>query len=181
MHFHIFLDNSNIWIEGQFVSAVKKGYAPNIQSAHVNNICDNSWAIDFGCLLYVVTEGELENVETAMLFGSKPTDNDTLWKSAEQSGFTVTNPQRNIANREKKVDTGVSVAISEVLFTTAHEGDVFILALGDCDYVPIVELIRKRKCKAVVAFWNHASGELVKAADEFINLANEIDRITYTK
>src|SRR5438105_7969280 len=46
----LYVDNSNVWIEGMHVSAVAKGMAPDIWTAQQERICDYSWKIDFGRL-----------------------------------------------------------------------------------------------------------------------------------
>lgn len=53
----VYVDNSNVWIEGKRVSAVKKNFAPDITFAKKNRILDNSWRIDYG-KLYYFTVGE---------------------------------------------------------------------------------------------------------------------------
>lgn len=180
MHYHVFVDNSNVWIEGKRSSAVRKGYAANIVQADKCKIQDESWALDFGKLLYVVTDGDVELIKTAMLFGSKPTDKDSLWKSAEHAGFEVTSVQRNAVNREKKVDTGISTKITRVLDKIAEPDDVFVLVMGDADYMPPIEEIRSEGNKVIIAFWENVSGELKMVADDYINLFEKIDSITYT-
>lgn len=179
MSYFVFVDNSNIWIEGKYVSAVKKGYANNIYEAHSKNCQDNSWAIDFGRLLYAVTDTNVADIKDAVLFGSKPTDKDSLWKAMESVGFKVVNIPRNVANKEKKVDTGIVAEILRTLYTKAEEGDEFILLMGDADFVPVMEQIAERKMSTTIAFWSHASGELKAAADRFIDLNAIIDKITY--
>ena len=42
MKCYVFVDNSNVWIEGKYVSAVKKGLARDIVDAHNKKACDNS-------------------------------------------------------------------------------------------------------------------------------------------
>ena len=85
MSYYVFVDNSNVWIEGKFVSAVKKGFAKNIYEAHEHFCQDDGWAIDFGLLLYAVTETNVDEVNEAILFGSKPTDKDSLWNAMKKS------------------------------------------------------------------------------------------------
>lgn len=179
MNYYIFVDNSNVWIEGKFVSAVHKGYALNIFDAHSKQCQDEGWAIDFGRLLYVVTETNITQIKDAFLFGSKPTDKDSLWSAMRKTGFEVINLSRNAANKEKKIDTGIVAKILETLYTKASEGDIFVLIMGDSDYVPVMEQLAKKSIKTTVAFWDHASGELKMAADKFINLTPLIDNITY--
>lgn len=179
MSYFVFVDNSNVWIEGKYVSAVKQGYARNIYEAHANNCQDYGWALDFGRLLYTVTETNIAEVKGAVLFGSKPTDKDSLWSAMEKSGFEVINVPRNVANKEKKVDTGIVTAIMKTLYTKAQPNDEFVLVMGDADFVPVMEQIRENGVKATVAFWNHASGELRASADKFFDLNAVIDSITY--
>jgi len=45
-----YVDNSNVFIEGQRVSAVTKGLSKNIYDAMNNNILDHSWNVDYGKL-----------------------------------------------------------------------------------------------------------------------------------
>ena len=44
----LYVDNSNVWIEGMHVAAVATGIAPDIWTAQSNNICDYGWKLDFG-------------------------------------------------------------------------------------------------------------------------------------
>ena len=97
----------------------------------------------------------------------------------KKAGFTVHNIQRNVANKEKKVDTGIVAEILKVLYTEATPGDTFVLVMGDSDFVPVMNQITDYGVKAVVAFWDNVSGELKTTADEFISLNNVIDKITY--
>ena len=59
MGYYVFVDNSNLWIEGKYASAVRKGMAPDIHTAHEKKICDNSWKIDFEKLLSYAVDGDL--------------------------------------------------------------------------------------------------------------------------
>lgn len=52
MSFFVFVDNSNVWIEGKIASAVAKGWAKNHVEAHRKKIKDSSWRIDFDKSLY---------------------------------------------------------------------------------------------------------------------------------
>ena len=60
MGYYVFVDNSNVWIEGKYVSAVRKGMASDICTAHDRKICDNSWEIDFGKLLSCAVDGDIK-------------------------------------------------------------------------------------------------------------------------
>lgn len=180
MAYFFFVDNSNVWIEGKFASAVKKGWVPNIALAHENHICDNAWKIDFGKLLNFASDGEPDKVTKAFIFGSKPTDKDSLWTSMERAGFEVKSIPRNASNKEKKIDTVIGAKIDHTLYKEAKPGDTFILALGDKDYVPNLDNIFEEGCKAKVVFWDNVAGELSGKATEYVNLTEHIDEVAYT-
>jgi len=95
----LYVDNSNVWIEGMRVCAVEKGIALDIWTAQQKDI-SAKWSIDFG-RLFEFAGGET-SVGRATLYGSKPPRNDSLWKAAEKNGFKVIVFDRNIANKEKK-------------------------------------------------------------------------------
>lgn len=40
----IYVDNSNVWIEGKYHSAVTKGMVADVYEAHNSKICDMPWA-----------------------------------------------------------------------------------------------------------------------------------------
>jgi hypothetical protein len=65
----LYVDNSNAWIEGMHVSAVKNQMVPDIWTAQQERICDLSWKIDFG-RLFEFAGGEQQEVKKAMLFAA---------------------------------------------------------------------------------------------------------------
>lgn len=178
MSYYVFVDNSNVWIEGKFLSAVKKGMSGNTSDAHLKKISDANWKIDFGKLLECVVDGNLADVKEAVIVGSKPTQKDSLWNAMEKAGFKVETQQRNASNREKKIDTGIVQKINRKLYKESEEGDIFVLVLGDSDYVPVIEDIKLEKRKVRVAFWDNAAGEIIDAADEYLNLNDSFEKIT---
>ena len=179
MSYFVFVDNSNVWIEGKVASAVAKGFALNPYDAHQKGIEDSSWRIDYGKLLSVVVEGQISEIKKAILFGSKPPYKDSLWKAIRAQQFEVVALDRNAAGKEKAVDTGIISRIDKALYKDASEGDTFVLVMGDKDFIPALESIREEKCKSVVAFWSNASGELLSEADKHIDLTTKINEITY--
>jgi hypothetical protein len=75
-----------------------------------------------------------------MLFGSRPPPNDTLWKVAEKAGFELIVEDRNVANREKKIATGIVTKMTKDAYTKAHpKTDTITLVAGETDYIPTVE------------------------------------------
>ena len=112
----VYVDNSNVWIEGKYHSAVSKGMVADVYEAHDNRICDMPWAYDFGKLLNIVCDGDISDIKRAVLYGSRPTDNDSLWNAAKKVGFEVFTPPRNASNKEKRVDTGFDKEVLKDLY-----------------------------------------------------------------
>ena len=48
MALYVYVDNSNVDIEGMRISAVNKGLAASIQDAMAQKITDQTWTHDFG-------------------------------------------------------------------------------------------------------------------------------------
>lgn len=136
----VVVDNSNVFIEGQKFSARNKSVhkaAPFDREPK-----DPSWRIDFGGLLFAVSDGRV--VEHAILVGSRPPKNDSVWKTAEDSGFTVTVHDRNLQNEEKAVDTELVAQATEIICTESDPMDLAILS-GDRDFIPLVKVAQRRK------------------------------------
>lgn len=166
----LYVDNSNLWIEGMHFSAVEKGLAPDVWTAHDLKICDHSWKPDFG-RLYEFAGGNASEVGRAVLYGSRPPANDTLWDIAKKKGFEVVVYDRNAQNKEKKIDTSIAADI----ITDSYElmdktKDEVTLVAGDRDHVPAVEKLTKRGFKVYVLFWDNAAKELKAAASQFVSL-----------
>lgn len=167
----VYVDNSNVWIEGMHVSAVSKGIAKDLNQALQNRICDYDWVYDFGKLLEFAG-GTKEEISRAILFGSRPPVNDSLWQIARKKGFEVKTEDRNYyTNREKKIDSGICTIIMEDSYTIINpKKDEVVLVAGDRDYVPTGESLKKRGILFSVCFWDHASQELKEVADNFHSL-----------
>ena len=173
---YVYVDNSNVWIEGMRVSAVENGLAFDIYDAIDRNVTDR-WTYDFGKLLGIVG-GQRNGLRKAVLFGSRPPQNDSLWEAARQGGFEVVVDDRNAQNREKKIDTGIAVQMVEDSYELIDkETDEMILVAGDRDYVPALLSIGRRGIHAVVYFWDHAARELKDAAAEFVSLNPVFDQL----
>ena len=172
----LYVDNSNVWIEGMHVAAAKHGHAPDVWSAVQGKICDYNWKLDFGKLFHFAG-GEKADVRKAALFGSRPPQNDSLWIAAERTGFEVIVYDRNVADREKKIDTDIVATMIEDSYEILQKGDEITLVAGDGDYVPAIEKLKKRGIPVHVVFWGHASRELKDAATRFINLDGYLDHL----
>jgi hypothetical protein len=173
----LYVDNSNVWIEGMHVAAVKNGLAPDLQTALNGNVCDHNYKIDFGNL-FRFAGGSNQEVGRAVLFGSRPPPNDSVWAAASAQGFEVVVFDRNFKNSEKKVDTSIVTEIITDSFRLMEATrDEITLVAGDSDYVPAIASLRSRGFTFHVVFWGHASGELKAAATKFINLNSYMDHL----
>ena len=166
----LYVDNSNVWIEGMRVSAVQKGIVPDIVTAMNGHILDHEWKLDFG-RLFEFAGGRRADVKRARLYGSRPPRNDSLWAAARSKGFEPIVHDRNEQNKEKKIDVNIAidmVADSYELLDIEH--DEITLVSGDKDYVPAIERLRSRDINFEVVFWAHAAQELKQACTRFTPL-----------
>lgn len=176
----VYVDNSNVFIEGCRVSAVRKGMpgAATIIEAMNNRVVDFAWQLDYGAL-HQFACGDPAGIGRAYLWGSPP-PGDGFWDMVKRHGFKVTTYDRNAAGKEKKVD----VAIAHQLTKDAYSGvikpqdDEITLVAGDKDYVPVVEDLVASGFKIHVVFWDHAAHELKDAATRFIGLNDYLDLLT---
>jgi len=79
----------------------------------------------------------------------------------------------------KKGDWDVGLAVDAV--ELSEKVDVIILVSGDGDFLPLVEYVQPKGCLVeIVAFRETASGKLVEAADDFINLSEEKNKFLFS-
>jgi len=167
----VYVDNSNVFIEGKRVAAVQNGLALSIEEAIRWQTFDAGYRLDFGKLYQFLVANGAPDVKRAMLFGSRPPPNDSLWAMAKSSGFEPIIEDRNRDNKEKKIDTGIVAQMIKHAFTEADKtNDTFVLVAGDGDYVPAVMLLINEGFSVNVAFWGHASYELQRVCSRFIEL-----------
>lgn len=181
MNNFVYIDNSNVWIEGKKVSAGREGLAVDIDEANERKMSDYSWRIDFGKLFNFVG-GDSCTVKVANLYGSRPPQNDSLWESARNNNFEPKVVDRNSLGKEKKIDTQIVTDIMRDAYVsmTPPEQCMVSLVAGDADYVPVIKELRSKGIFVEVAFWNHASHELRRECDNFVNLNDHIDEISFS-
>ncbi|GHF12536.1 NYN domain-containing protein [Pseudolysinimonas yzui] len=170
MTLFVYVDNSNLWIEGRRVSAVNKGMATSLQDAMNRGVTDQTWNYDFGKLYRAICP-ENETIGRSSLFGSRPPTNDSLWQLARDQGFEVFTFDRNLANKEKQVDVAIATQIMADSYERMKAGDRIVLVTGDRDYLPTIESVMARGFPVIVAFWRHATGhELQREPVDFFAL-----------
>ncbi len=102
-------------------------------------VCDYNWKMDFGRLFNFAGGEEESEVGRAVLYGTRPPPNDSLWAVAKKKGFEVVVYDRNIAGREKKIDTKIATDIIADSFQLMNpKRDQITLVAGDSDHVPTV-------------------------------------------
>lgn len=177
----LYVDNSNLWIEGMHVAAAHHGHAPDVWTAVENGICDHSWILNFAHLRDFAG-GKRTDIRVARLFGSRlHLDDNARWQAAERAGFDVVMYERVAARHEKKVDTAIVAAMIEDSYEILKPGqDEVTLVAGDADYVPAVERLRKRDIPVHVVFWAHAARELKAVASRFINLDPWLEHLAWS-
>lgn len=173
----VYVDNSNVFIEGKRVSAVKRGLASNIYDALDHGILDHEYRMSFGKLYQFVVGNNRSETARAMLFGSRPPENDVIWDIAKKVGWEVITHDRNFANKEKKIDTGIVTAMTRDAYRNAQKGDIFTIVSGDNDYVPTVEQLCADGFQVDVVFWEHAGKELRQVASNFISLDSHLETL----
>ncbi|BAU12030.1 hypothetical protein LEP3755_25580 [Leptolyngbya sp. NIES-3755] len=176
----VYVDNSNVFIEGKRVSAVKQGYALDIWDAMNNRIIDNTYRLDFGKLHSFTAGSDPSKIKRAVLFGSRPPKSDSLWSIAENVGFEPIIVDRNVANKEKKIDTGIVTEMMRDAYTKMIKtDDIITLVAGDSDFVPTIRSLRGDGYTIEVFFWNHASQELKTSCDRFVALDPHLNYLGY--
>ena len=176
----VYVDNSNVYIEGQRVKAVESGMAKDIRDAIGNQLFDRSYKIDFGHLHDYIAGADQKEIKRCMLFGSRPPLNDTIWNIATQAGFDVVVEDRNVANKEKKIDTGIVTEMIKDAYTIVDKStDTITLVAGDGDFVPSIKKLVESGFNVEVAFWSHAAAELKKVCSKFIDLTPMLEHLSY--
>jgi len=127
----IFLDNSNLWIEGK-----KEFFRTNPNG-------DSRWRLNVGSLFQAI-KGDRNISEKPCIFGSIPPPVDTFWDSFRAEDTFVNVSQKDSWNRKEKVDAKINVAITRTV--TLMESDeesqrrnVIVLVTGHSDYVVCIE------------------------------------------
>ena len=166
---HLFIDNSNLFIEGQRVA--REGF--NFDDELVLR-----FRISYGSLLeYIRKERKLAE---AVLVGSRPPQNDALWNRLEKLGIMPRIFDRNTySGKEKRVDAEQSNAIRDTLEDNPTPGTIALVA-GDQDYVPTLERCVRKKWSVELYFWQQASSELKRMQGvQFNDLGAGFKEITF--
>ncbi|MBD3770521.1 MAG: NYN domain-containing protein [Rhodobacterales bacterium] len=158
----ILVDNSNVFIEGQKLSALQKGI---VGAPGQRQPADPSWRINFAGLLAALADGR--DIRKAFLVGSRPPPKDEVWKMAQHNGFEVITHDRDANNKEKAVDTELVTQGTLLVATTSPA--VLVLASGDRDFIPLIRVAQGRGWSTEMAAFSSAFsnyGEMATTVDK---------------
>ncbi|KAJ3341783.1 hypothetical protein HDU93_004167 [Gonapodya sp. JEL0774] len=139
---HLFIDNSNVWIEA-------KKTVPILMELEVPEL--SPLRIDYGKLVDVVLK-KRQLAKKGVLVGSEPPSTDTLWQKFERKNLKVITHKRNSLNEEKGVDVELATQAGLVIGREQQKGTILVIA-GDGDYLPVVNAAFKNGWKAECWFW----------------------------
>ncbi len=171
----ILVDNSNVFIEGQKFSARRKGIQRS--SIEARDPQYPSWRLDFGRLLDFLAQGR--HVIAAILVGSTPPQNDSVWTAAKRDGFDVITHDRGWDGKEKAVDTEIVARGTEIICDQNHPG-VVVLVSGDRDFIPLVRLAQRRGWAVEMCSFSNAfapSGIMALSVDHVRQLDGAFEKI----
>lgn len=169
MDLFLFIDNSNLFIEMRRVAQLVFGYDDNLL---------RRVRVDYGRLLdYVKKERELKD---AMLVGSKPPPNDSLWAKLRQLGIELKIYERSpYTDREREVDQELVNCIRDAMEENDPPG-VIALVSGDGGYLTTLERCIKRQWTVEIYFWRQAAAALKRLEGAtFFNLNPDFEKITF--
>ena len=171
---YVYVDYSNLFIEGQRVSAVHNRQVGSIGEAMVTKTIDYDYRIDFNQLYHFLAGVRPKQVQRIAMFGSISPETDWVWALAENAGFEAITHMRNAANKEKKVDTSVITELLRDAYKHGTTKDVFKLVAGDGDYIPAVQRLVGDGYNVEVLFWDHASKELAEVCTKFTSIRKHL-------
>jgi hypothetical protein len=180
----VYIDNSNVFIEGCRVSAVNNNLwrVRGIEDAMSRRLTDNTWNLDYIEFHKVITSIIQLPIASIKLWASPPPQNP-FWNHVRSAGFDITIFDKNIFGREKKIDTAITYQIAKDSYTgiiNKEEDGIFLLS-GDCDYADMISDLTLNGFKFNIIFWDHAGIELKEAASEFISLNPYFNQLTKNK
>lgn len=140
MTIHLFVDNSNVLIEGRRFS-----YRKTKKRSKLSPHTDDKYEIDWGKFIYLMKENDKRDLaDVPILYGSRPPPDDSVWERIRSDGFDAKVFDRNIRNQEKSVDMSMGLDASD-RFHTVTPAATIAIAAGDADYVPAIKRARPRR------------------------------------
>lgn len=181
---HIYIDNSNLWIQGQRTYAEKKRMSVSL---------DPTWRFDVGRLRDIVIEGlggdspsSTFDVRTS-LYGSIPPPVDSIWVAISSKDVKVFKFARSTwTGREKSIDS--SIIADSIVQASMDERDcvasTFVIVSGDADISQAVGKITGVFGLAVhVWSWRNGLAAAYKKPQELVTvhlLDDHLERVGFS-
>jgi len=168
---HLFIDNSNLFIEAQRVAR---------NSFYYDDDLVLRLRINYGDLLEIVRNNR-KLMET-VLVGSRPPTIDSLWNKLKTMNITPRIFDRSMyTGREKQVDAELTNSIRDALDDNPTQGTIALVA-GDRDYAPTLERCVKKGWAVEIYFWGQCSPALKSfQGATFIDLDKSFKAITFVE
>lgn len=155
---YIFIDDSNIFIEGKRTAAMRDPSDPTAR---------RRFRIDFGRLLDWICESR--QLADVYLVGSRPPDVDTFWRILERKGIRANILDRQ-AGREKGVDHDLVAEMVETSIREKINGALIALVAGDGDYRSTLDRLSRRGWDLEAYFWTSGCSPLIRNTPWYIDL-----------
>ncbi|KAJ3335425.1 hypothetical protein HDU93_005520 [Gonapodya sp. JEL0774] len=188
---YIFIDNSNLFIEGKYAVGehLLVGYRNNTRSNDPTSLKlqFKNLRIDHGMLIDTIAG--TRQVQKVFVVGSRPPANDTLWEkirtSREEGLIHVEVFDRNVAGKEKRVDTYLTTQMVALGYQAKYDNNfphcIFAVVAGDADYVPPITQVKNisSSFKWETWFWKHSTQKSLKEISYFVGLDDHYRRFCH--
>lgn len=176
MRSYIFVDNSNIFIEGQRAAALVEGSVTR----------GKRYRLDFGRLFEFLNRDrqgtffQLGAEQFPKLYGSEPPPLDSIWRVLEAMGVGLKIFRRNPRGVEKRVDAALIIDCTKLVskWQPSHDGEIVIVA-GDADYFDLVGDAKAEGWPVRVVCWEAATAEIVRNLPEFTDLTPHLKTVGF--
>jgi hypothetical protein len=156
---YIFVDNSNIFIEGQRAAASAEGLPSR----------GKLYRLDFGRLFAFLNPSPdgaffgLAGEQFPKLYGSEPPPLDSIWKVLEAMGVGLKIFKKNPRGIEKRVDAALIIDCTKLVskWQPKPDGEIVIVA-GDADYYDLVGDALSAGWPVRVVCWRDATAQIVR-------------------
>ncbi|PRP77922.1 hypothetical protein PROFUN_08456 [Planoprotostelium fungivorum] len=165
----IFVDNSNLWIEGMKVAA---------RAAGLETEQDPRWRIFPSKLHQLICNGR--RATFAKLWGSIPPPNPALWDKIGEIFEVDVSKRSSWTNREKQVDVKIGHCagrhLERVVANHLQLNTVFVIVSGDGDFKDTVEEIIKEGIRVEVWSWRSSLSEGIRSIEDDLLEVHYLDK-----
>jgi len=155
-HVFIYVDDSNIWIEGKKLAA---------KQLNLKCVEDPRLRLDVGRVADVVANGR--EVAWGILYGSEPPPIDTVWEKIRERGWKVITSKRSrITNKEKQVDHQMVSDIATLVSDRAVAKGKIAIVSGDADIIPAIKEGLSKNWSFEIWMWEGGISNALKSLAE---------------